>query len=253
MQISVFKFGNTPLYIVDGVITRGIIYTKTSQGARWALVIFILSLTFFFGLLLYTSGRSYVAHMQYFLRTHYIMERIPLLSRFTDTRVFIGALLPLSPNRKKASFAITSPKEVVRQIISIPRLNLYAPIVETTLDEEILNANLEKGVVRWPSSATPGAGGATILLGHSSAPLSYRGDYGSVFALLDKLVPGDIISLDGQNGTLTYRVRDKIIIDPKRYQTDLAHTLKDESLVLVSCWPVGTSWQRIAVRADRVF
>lgn len=79
-----------------------------------------------------------------------------------------------------------------------------------------------------------------------------QGDYGAVFALISKLSKDDVIDVQTNRGTFSYRVRERIIIDPNRSQENFAG-LKGENLVLVSCWPVGTDWQRIAVRAEQIY
>lgn len=133
----------------------------------------------------------------------------------------------------------------------IGKLSVRAPIVLPAVSLKAIHKSLGQGVVVWPGSGLPGEGGTMILLGHSSAPLSYRGRYGAVFSLLGKLEKGDRITVNASGRIFAYAVRDRIIIDPKKSRPDLAED-GSETLVLVSCWPVGTNWQRIAVRADRI-
>ena len=132
----------------------------------------------------------------------------------------------------------------------VARLNIRTPIVLADQDLKAINAALAYGTVQWPGSATIGDGGTTIVLGHSSAPLSYRGKYGAIFSLLEKLQAGDVITMQTPGALYTYTVRDQLIINPKKEKPDMLQQ-DGETLLLVSCWPVGTNWQRIVIRADR--
>ena len=124
----------------------------------------------------------------------------------------------------------------------IPNIGVDAPIVLTeTINEHIIHKALEKGVVNYPDS--------NIILGHSSAYPWYRGNYGSVFSLLNKLEKGDEILIFSQKKKYTYQVSEKQIAKPK----DLNIEKKEKSvLYLVSCWPINTNWKRIAIKAERV-
>ncbi len=257
INVSFFKFGNTPLYSINGVVSQGIIRTvvraardfrsagKAGRGSL-AYALFAVSVVLFLASLVYTSGRSYAARASYAFST--LRAELPasaVLLPPSLTRLPLSD--PVSPLTEAAPI-FTAPT------LSIPKLNVSAPIVETSASFKNIDADLKEGVIRWPSGAEYGKSGAVVLLGHSSAPLAYRGAYGSVFALLDKLETGDVISLEsGSSGmTLTYRVTDRLIVNPKTYKEDFQN-LKGENLVLVSCWPVGSRFQRIAVRAERIY
>lgn len=210
------------------------------------------------GVLLVVSGnteKAYGDRIAYWWKNH--RNAVPLIR--STQQAYVAGFLPLSGDLGPALLPKEAPAlqasqngTVQKPYLAIPKLRIQAPIIETELDEKNIDKNLERGIVRWPTSDAPGTGGAAILLGHSSAPRSYRGAYGKVFSLLDKLEVGDAITITTQEGTLQYRVRDRIIVDPK--QTDeWVLQLRDtrETLILVSCWPVGTNWKRIAVRASR--
>ena len=211
------------------------------------------------------AGRAYGDHIAYWWKNN----RSALLFVRTTQQASLTGFLPLSGDMPPETITDTPPtiatspnaipalkpatqKALQMPYLSVPKLRIQSPIIETQLDEAIINKNLERGIIRWPTSENMGAGGTTILLGHSSAPRSYRGSYGKIFSLLDKLQTGDTITVATEQGTLQYRVRDHIIIDPNKTNEEILR-LPDmrETLILVSCWPVGTNWQRIAVRASR--
>lgn len=131
-------------------------------------------------------------------------------------------------------------KEFQPQRLVIPAIGVEAPIIlpENT-DEYILQKALEKGVVLYPNS--------NIILGHSSAYPWYKGDYGSVFSLLNKLEKGDEIFLFSENKKYTYQVTDKEIKLPEDLNIEKGEG--EATLYLISCWPINTDWKRIAVKA----
>jgi LPXTG-site transpeptidase (sortase) family protein len=98
----------------------------------------------------------------------------------------------------------------------------------------------------------PGNG---IILGHSSAYPWYRGDYGSVFALLSKLAVGERFYVQYEdNRMFVYEVRGSVIFNPFKTEERLAalEGVTGDNVILLSCYPVGTSYLRIAVRAEQV-
>jgi LPXTG-site transpeptidase (sortase) family protein len=133
----------------------------------------------------------------------------------------------------------------------IPSLNIEAPVViSQSPEEKSLQADLEKGVIYLPGSTALNENGTMVIMGHSSAYPWYKGHYGSIFALLNKLNIGDEIIVFSKEKQFIYRVEGKEIKAPK----DLIFQ-KDENnsvLYLVSCWPVNTAWKRIVVKTIQV-
>ncbi|MEK7515252.1 MAG: sortase [Patescibacteria group bacterium] len=139
----------------------------------------------------------------------------------------------------------------------IDRLGVDAPIVfDVPPKNNDIYARLEDGVVHYNNSVKPGQDGIAIVLGHSSAYPWYRGQYGSVFALLGKLNPGERFYVRYEDGrTFIFEMKKSIVFNPfadDARLTELEQT-NTPSLVLLSCWPVGTNYRRIAVYAERVF
>ncbi len=138
----------------------------------------------------------------------------------------------------------------------IDSIGVDAPIVfGVPGTEESIYRNLEHGVVHYSGTPKPGPMGVSVILGHSSAYPWYRGNYGSVFALLGKLQPGDKFYIQYEDGRLfLYTVKQSIVFNPfasDERLTELEHR-RTPTLVLVSCWPVGTNFRRIAVEAERI-
>jgi len=141
--------------------------------------------------------------------------------------------------------------------LEIPFLNIKVPIIfEPTTNEDGIYKSLEQGVVHYSATPRPGQSGTAIILGHSSAYPWYRGKYGSVFSQISKLKNGDIINIKNSNGQVfSYRVSRSIIFSPKTdndFELRELETTSGSSIVLMTCWPVGTNAKRIAVRADLI-
>lgn len=133
----------------------------------------------------------------------------------------------------------------------IPSLGIEAPVVISQSSNEIaLQKDLENGVIYLPGSSKLGEKGTMVIMGHSSAYPWYKGSYGSIFALLNKLNLNDEIRVFSKNKQYTYRVTEKQIKAPKDL---IFETQKDEAILyLVSCWPVNTAWKRIVVKTQSI-
>ena len=132
-------------------------------------------------------------------------------------------------------------KSEVFERVVIPLIGIDAPIiVPESADEYTIQKALEQGVVNYPDS--------NIILGHSSAYPWYKGEYGSIFSLINKLEKGDEFFIFSNKKKYTYQVLEKEIKLPKDLSFSSAN---DKSIVyLVSCWPINTAWKRIVIKAD---
>jgi len=138
----------------------------------------------------------------------------------------------------------------------IEKIGINVPIVfGTGTDQKSIYDSLANGVVNYPGSAKPGDGGVSIILGHSSAYPWYKGSYGSVFALLGKLKTGDKFYVKYSSGQMfTYSVKKSFIFSPFTNDARLSEIEKNSknSIVLVSCWPIGTNFRRIAIQGELI-
>ena len=134
--------------------------------------------------------------------------------------------------------------------LEIPKISISVPIIfATSTDKNALAKNLDQGVVYYPGSVYPGQTGQIIILGHSAPPGWPTVKHDWVFTDLEKLAVGDTISIDLNNKQYTYVVKQKTII--KRGAEVPQDNLDANSnvLTLISCWPPGKDYQRIAVQA----
>jgi len=141
---------------------------------------------------------------------------------------------------------------ILNDILFIPSLGIEVPIIKVdSFEPKDFMGPLKRGVALYPSSL-PGNKGRTIILGHS-APSSFpRINYDWVFSDLAKLKEGDEILINFNQKQYRYLVKGKKILK----KGDELTVFSDDSfseLVLISCWPPGIDYQRLAVFADLVF
>lgn len=143
--------------------------------------------------------------------------------------------------------------------VSIPSLGIRAPVMLPSmvnwsarawdLLEEQMQVGLNHGAVAYPHSSAPGSIGNLILAGHSSPPNAYaeQSAYGSLFAKLPDIAIGEEINVS----SATYRVEEKIIVSPE--EVSILEQQDDESILkLITCYPVGTTRDRMIVLARKV-
>jgi sortase A len=99
------------------------------------------------------------------------------------------------------------------------------------------------------TSAYPGRPGNTVLNGH-------RDIGGSVFLHLDRLQPGDLITLYVGQVAYAYHVVEIVIFQERDASAEERQANRrwikpfpDERLTLVTCWPLGSNSHRLLVIA----
>lgn len=139
--------------------------------------------------------------------------------------------------------------DLTQSKLYIPKINVAVPIIWDVPQEKILD-KLKEGVAQYQGTAYPGQIGNVFITGHSSNYWWIKGNYNQVFALLDKLVVGDEIYLTYQSIIYKYRVSSSLVVNPDDIQ--VMESQGKSTLSLMTCVPVGTTLQRLVVRADLV-
>lgn len=141
--------------------------------------------------------------------------------------------------------------------IKIPKIGADTKIqanVSPYIKSEYMKVLKDNIVAHSGESSLPGngAGTAVYLFAHSSQQGVLDARDNSVFYLLGELKDGDDVFVNYKGNIFTYRVYMEKII--KSNDTDyLSYTNKDkEILILQTCWPIGTNWQRLLVFAERI-
>ena len=136
-------------------------------------------------------------------------------------------------------------------ILEISSIGITAPIVlSQTANISALTKDLDKGVVYYPGSVFPGQNGQIIILGHSAPANWPKIKHDWVFSDLNNLNYGDEIRLYFDHKEYVYYVREKKILAKGQEITPTPLVTNGNVLVLVSCWPPGKDYQRIAVQAE---
>lgn len=136
-----------------------------------------------------------------------------------------------------------------RDMITIPKINITAPIITAaTGDSEVVTNLLDSGVVLYPGSAPFGQTGQTVILGHSAPEGWPKIKYEWVFSKINELESGDMVVITYNFETRYYEVAGKSVVTPQSGVPKA--TVEGNSLMLVSCWPPGKDLKRIAVEAQ---
>jgi LPXTG-site transpeptidase (sortase) family protein len=158
-----------------------------------------------------------------------------------------------SLNPKPPVAALTPPTDVVpaANTISISKLNLTAPVgYVSSIQEADIQRALQDGVVHYGNTALPGTAGNVAIFGHSSNDWWEPGNYKFVFVLLDKLTPGDQVTLDYQSKRYVYEVTGSKVVEPT--DVGVLNPTATPTLTLITCTPPGTSLKRLVVTAKQV-
>lgn len=145
---------------------------------------------------------------------------------------------------------------MTKALIRIPKISVVAPIVFSQKeDEKQIQKDLEEGVIHYPGTAFPAMEGNSYLTGHSSYYTWSKSSYKNVFQNLNDLQAGDdiIIEMEFSNGRkveIIYRVVSSEIVLPDN--SKLFREFEKPELTLATCWPIGTDWKRVMVKAELV-
>ena len=137
--------------------------------------------------------------------------------------------------------------------IIIPRLGIDEPVVFNVdpNDEQQYRAALKQGIAHASGTAYPGNNGVAYYFAHSSTP-DLQLQYNAIFYLLNRLEAKDEIYIWHEAKRFKYEVVEKKIVAPEDLSFLSGAEVGEERLVLQTCWPPGTTRQRLLVFAVRV-
>lgn len=122
--------------------------------------------------------------------------------------------------------------------IEIPKIGVSAYVVEGTD-----TASLRKGPGHYPDTPLPGEPGTVAIAGH-------RTTFGAPFRKIDRLKPGQAITVDMPDGRFLYRVEAKRIVDDS--DLSVLEPVGHRRLMLSACHPLYSAAQRVIVFARQV-
>lgn len=137
--------------------------------------------------------------------------------------------------------------------IIIPKINVEIPVVydEPSIQEDAVQKALERGVLHYATTPSPGERGNAVIFGHSSNNILNSGKYKFAFVLLSRLEENDTFMLEKDGQRYVYKVFKKVIVAP----TDLSvlDNYEGKSTVsLITCDPPGTSINRLVVVGEQI-
>lgn len=135
----------------------------------------------------------------------------------------------------------------------IPKIGVNAPVIANVdpANATQYKAALLTGVAHASTSMLPDDNGTVYLFSHSTSYDWLVKDLNAVFYLLKNLKEGDLIVLVYKNKHYTYRLRETRIVAP----TDVSYLTPQtdkKSLILQTCWPPGSTTERLLVFADLI-
>jgi LPXTG-site transpeptidase (sortase) family protein len=135
----------------------------------------------------------------------------------------------------------------------VPKVGINAPVipnVDPTNPKDYDEALLQ-GVAHASTSFFPNENGLVYLFSHSTNYEWFVKDLNAVFYLLKNLNEGDLIILVYKGTRYTYRLTQKRVVAPSdiSYISPIAGK---KMLILQTCWPPGSTTERLLVFADLI-
>lgn len=141
--------------------------------------------------------------------------------------------------------------------IEIKKMQIQVPMIwSQSEDENAMLEDLKNGIIHFPKSAAPGQNGNMVISGHSSNYVWAKGSYNYIFKDLNSLAAGDMVDVKNiqKNGrVIVYHY--KISGFKKTVAPDdpvIFENTSGPTLTLSTCWPLGTNFRRLIVKADLV-
>jgi len=136
--------------------------------------------------------------------------------------------------------------------IYIPKIKANAKVikdVDINNYEEYRNA-LVYGVAHAKGSALPDEHGNVFLFAHSTVNFYERRKYNVYFYLLGELQKDDLIYVSYEGKIYKYKVVEFKVVKPEEIKY-LGKYMEQDTLTLMTCWPVGSNTRRGIVTAVR--
>jgi sortase A len=174
------------------------------------------------------------------------------------TRARAGRAMPSTTTTSRAAplpampvedTTLQSPEDVpdpsvVRPITVIGRIRIPKIGLDAELRDQITQQSIDLGPSHWPGTAMPGGFGNAVIAGH-------RNSHTAPFHDAANLRPGDTITIvDGASRTFNYSVTEMFVVDPSAMW--ITEQKPGHTLTLFTCHPLGSSSQRLVIRATLV-
>ncbi len=139
-------------------------------------------------------------------------------------------------------------------LLIIPKINVNVPVNYDATPAQASQLKAMENGVAWfgipGANSKPGQVGNTVISGHSSNDFIDGGSYKFVFALLERLKPGDIFYVHHEGIRYTYNITSTKVVKPTDVSSLVYPTTKPE-VTLITCTPLGTALNRLLVTAEQ--
>ncbi|MEN9553023.1 MAG: hypothetical protein RLY24_618 [Actinomycetota bacterium] len=149
------------------------------------------------------------------------------------------SVLPLTPSRVTA--AEQAPQ--IDTLITVGHITIPRLKVKATIYKGVTDTQFDRGVGFWPGTALPGTRGNVVLGGHRTAALR-------PFYNIEKMKPGDLITVSRPGKSFTYKVSKVLVVRPTAVW--IVEPTATPMLTLFTCHPRGSTSMRYVVRATLV-
>lgn len=218
-------------------------HKKKSGFDTWGSILKFTAITGFLGFIIFfvLSYPAYFNQIKWMYYVDYLGESIPV----SNTPTPVPSPSPTIKNQLVVPNLDLKSKEEGSKL-KIPKISVFAPIIWDVEESKILD-ELKNGVVHYAGTSRPAEDGNIFIVGHSSNYFWIKSEYNQIFSLLDKLSVGDRIEIEKNGKSYFYDVFVKKEIGPQDVEV-----LKspNQILTLMTCWPVGTSINRLIVQAN---
>lgn len=135
----------------------------------------------------------------------------------------------------------------------IPKIGVNTGVIPTVnpTDPGVYREALKKGVAHASTSFLPDEDGTVYLFSHSTNYDWFVKDLNAVFYLLKNLSEDDLIVIYYKGRQYTYKLREKRVVKP----TETSYLIPQKgtkTLILQTCWPPGSTAERLLLFADLV-
>lgn len=137
--------------------------------------------------------------------------------------------------------------------VVIPKIGAASDVVANVdpWDVQEYEQVLQDNVAHAKGTYFPGQGSNIYLYSHSTDTEANIARFNAVFYLLRKLESGDKIIIFFSDKKYIYEVEKKVIVSPESIEW-ITQRSDDEVLILQTCDPPGTTWNRLLVIAKPV-
>ena len=188
-----------------------------------------------------------------------ILTYYPIIKSYIEYRLHPFKDIPIEITTKKEKITknITEDTEVIfldsNFGIYIPKIKANASVianVDPFNEVEYINA-LYKGVAHAKGSSPPDKEGNIFLFAHSAVNFYEKRKFNIYFYLLGELKEDDSILISYKGHIYEYRVIENQIVHPSQIKY-LGKYKEEDTVTVMTCWPVGSDYRRQLVTAVRV-